>query len=528
MFPLSTAVANTTTTIKISFQTKKSRTPDGFLADNGDVYGDRGNGLTYGWTPCNIGNARDYSLIESDTKLATLNHFGREHIWEIAVPNGKYEVTVSIGNIKYPDEIKGKLVLMAENVVVFENTEVNGIWSHVKPIGQTYVSNTVEVVVNDGRLTLDPKDSANKNIHMNYIEIKPLSVPSPISLNSLVMLNKDKFPALPKASEKLSNTEEPVACSLKLLPEPSMDLYGWASVNAEGMDGTTGGGEDVPQTVTSLEELELLAGDDIPRVIVISGTISSGVNPICIGSNKTILGENKYATIHGGIMIQNSSNVIIRNLNFEGCWPIFGPDDTIAAKGSHHLWFDHLNIWDASDGLMDLTLGSNYMTVSWCKFFYSDPDNPHRLACLDGAGADNVETDPGKNKVTFHHNWFANHVDQRMPRILFGQAHIYNNYYTSSDNTYCIGAGVYASVLLENNYFKNVNNPHQFMYPDRRPANITAKGNIYDNTRGTKDAGANTPNGYDRVDPFTHPPYDYHLDETRDIPYLITRYAGPL
>lgn len=622
--PLTDPVTNPDTTdeVKIDFQTKGSQTAEGYLPDNGDAYGERGNGFTYGWTPGIVGAARDYSLIEPDLKLATLNQFGQGIIWEIAVPNGKYEVTVSIGDIRYPDQIKGKLLLLAEETVIFENKQVDGKWEHVKPIGQTYVSKTVEADVTDGKLTLDPKDSATENIKINYIEIKSLDVPIPIDpvdpvieeprdidrtpvtivvngeeaesdvppvrANGQVMVpvdmiaeefgadvgwNEEKNAVLinsmpSQARLKQQSTQlivngleiesevrpfvldgnwmlpireisEAMALdvswdeatmtlqsSLRPHTEPAMELHGWASVEADGQGGTTGGGDAEPRTVTTLEELEQLAGDDEPRVIVISGTITSGAQPISVGSNKTILGEDQYATIRGGITINDSSNIIIRHLNFQGIWPIFGPADAIAVRNSHHLWFDHLNIWDASDGLLDLTQGTNYVTVSWNKFFYTDPDNPHRMVSLDGGGAEHDATDTGKNKVTYHHNWFANNTDQRMPRVLFGQAHAYNNYYTASNNNYAIGVGVFASMLVENNYFKNVKNPHQFMYPDRRPAYITATGNIYDNTSGLMDTGAVTPEGYDSVAPFTKPPYAYELDDAEDIPFLVTRYAG--
>lgn len=614
---------DTTDEVNIDFQTKGSQTAEGYLPDNGDEYGERGNGFTYGWTPGIVGAARDYSLIEPDLKLATLNQFGQGIIWEIAVPNGKYEVTVSIGDVRYPDQIKGKLLLLAEETVIFENKQVDGKWEHVKPVGQIYVSKTVEAEVTDGKLTLDPKDTATENIKINYIKIKSLDVPIPIDpvdpgseeplpdidrtpltivafgeeaesdvplvradgevmapvnliaeqLGADVVWNEEKnavlINSIPGQARLKQQSTQLIVNGLEINPdvrpfvlddnrmlpireiseamgldvtwdeasltlhislrphtEPSLELYGWASVEAEGQGGTTGGGDAEPQTVTTLEELEQLAGDDVPRVIVVSGTITSGVEPISIGSNKTITGDNEYATIRGGITINDSSNTIIRNLNFQGIWPIFGPADAIAVRNSHHLWFDHLNIWDASDGLLDLTQGTNYVTVSWNKFFYTDPDNPHRLVSLNGGGAEHDATDLGKNKVTYHHNWFANNTDQRMPRVLFGQAHAYNNYYTASNNNYAIGVGVFASMLVENNYFKDVRNPHQFMYPDRRPAYITAVGNIYDNTSGLMDTGDVTPEGYDSVAPFTNPPYAYDLNDAEDIPFLVTRYAG--
>jgi pectate lyase len=74
-----------------------------------------------------------------------------------------------------------------------------------------------------------------------------------------------------------------------------------------------------------------------------------------------------------------------------------------------------------------------------------------------------------------------------MPRIMYGQGHVFNDYYTSGGNDYCVGVGSYGAALLENNYFKNVKDPHCFMYDVY--CWMTAKGNEYDNTTGKKDNG---------------------------------------
>lgn len=304
------------------------------------------------------------------------------------------------------------------------------------------------------------------------------------------------------------------------------ELTGWATMSGEGIAGITGGGNAIPQFVTNFEELKTLAKGNTPRVIVVYGTITCEKAAIDIGSNKTIVGFNKYATIHGGMELKSVCNVIICNLNCHGMWPEAGPVDCIAARDSHHLWFHHLNIWDADDGNMDITMGSDFITVSWCKFWYSDISHRHRLCSLVSSGADHEDTDIGKLKVTYHHNWFADLVDQRMPRILYGKGHVYNNYYTSVNNTYCIGVGCFASVLIESNYFKNVNNPHQFIYTYAFPAYITAKKNVYDNTKGHRDIGLGGEEcGY--VLPFTKPPYEYDLDDTLQIAKIVTEGAGP-
>jgi pectate lyase len=304
----------------------------------------------------------------------------------------------------------------------------------------------------------------------------------------------------------------------------SVGLLGWAAVEGDGLKTTTGGGNATPQRVTTLADFKSLAGDSTARVIEISGTIDTGTSPVDIASNKTVVGVNKSATIKGGINIrEGSSNIIVRNLNIQGKGEGNDPADTVGARGSHHLWFDHLNISDAGDGNLDLTKGSDYLTVSWSRFSYTDPNHTHRLSCLVGAGSTETATDTGKNNVTYHHNWFAELVDQRMPRVLFGKGHVFNNYYTSSGNGYCVGTGSYASVLVESNYFKNVKNPHRFQ--DTNPSYITARDNTYDNTTGSRDTGLGGSGG--SVTPFTDPPYDYAQDATASVPDLITRCAGP-
>ena len=301
-------------------------------------------------------------------------------------------------------------------------------------------------------------------------------------------------------------------------------LTGWASVSGNGVRTTTGGGSAAPQTVSTLAGLRKYAADSQPQVIKVSGMISTGSSPVEVSSNKTIIGTDERATIVGGLNISSGrSNIIIRNLTVKGAGPGKAPADTIAARGSHHIWLDHLDVSNAGDGLVDLTKGSDYLTVSWVKFSYPDRANTHRLAALVGAGGDHDATDKGKNNVTYHHNWFAGNVDQRMPRILFGKGHVYNSYYTSSGNSYGVGVGALASVLIENNYFKDVKSPHTFMY--NRPHYIVAQGNVYDGTSGKKDTGAGGTGG--GVTPFTKPPYTYTLDKAADVPSVVSQCAGP-
>ncbi|MBN1307097.1 MAG: hypothetical protein JXA18_04215 [Chitinispirillaceae bacterium] len=303
----------------------------------------------------------------------------------------------------------------------------------------------------------------------------------------------------------------------------------------------TGGGSAPRQIIRTFSELKKALADNTPRVIVISGTIRTTDGDgygLPVGSNKTIMGINKSATIYGGFAIRNAHDVIIRNLNFNGVYPNPGPGDCIAVQNSHHVWLDHLCIWDADDGNLDITNESSFCTVSWCKFYYTNSENGHRLCCLIGSGGGDHPEDWGNLKVTYHHNWFDRLVTSRMPRLVYGQAHVYNNYYTSEGNDYCIGVGSYGSILIENNYFKKVNNPHQFMYDvycymvARNNVYIDCEGSDVNKKSGSRHSGwENEATGEKHplfeVQPFDKPPYEYTMDGANDVPDLVSKYAGP-
>ncbi len=141
-------------------------------------------------------------------------------------------------------------------------------------------------------------------------------------------------------------------------------------------------------------------------------------------------------------------NVIIRNLNFRG-WP----DDAINVQMfSHHVWIDH-NTWTTgTDGGVDIKRGSSYVTVS-CN--HADGTDKNMLLGHDDG---NAAQDIGRLKVSYHHNWFDD-TNQRNPRVRFGdQVHVYNNYYNDTGN-YGVASTENAGVIVEGNYFVNVDDP---------------------------------------------------------------------
>jgi pectate lyase len=69
--------------------------------------------------------------------------------------------------------------------------------------------------------------------------------------------------------------------------------------------------------------------------------------------------------------------------------------------------------------------------------------------------SDSATADIGKLRVTLHHNMFVN-VIQRMPRVRFGQVHLFNNYYdlaTTDGYGYSWGVGIQSQIYAQNNFF---------------------------------------------------------------------------
>ena len=74
----------------------------------------------------------------------------------------------------------------------------------------------------------------------------------------------------------------------------------------------------------------------------------------------------------------------------------------------------------------------------------------------------------------------------------FGYVHLLNNYYTAAGNNYCIGAGVEARAVVENNAFAGVNDPN-ILYDDEPSAGLTVFGNQYEGTEGLENGDQGQP-----------------------------------
>jgi pectate lyase len=300
-------------------------------------------------------------------------------------------------------------------------------------------------------------------------------------------------------------------------------LVGWATVSGDGVTSTTGGGNAAPVRPTTAAQLLAYASDGTARVIEISGTFA--VPDLDVASNKTIVGIGNNATINGGIRIRGDSstpvsNVIIRNLRINGATTAVD-SDAVQVYFAHHVWIDHCEIWDGLDGNLDMSHAVNWVTVSWTKFRYTAAIPDHRFSSLIGHSDDNASEDNGRLKVTFHHNWWAEQVIERMPRVRFGQVHVFNNYYSSTGNNYCVRAGASAHLLVEGNYFDGVNSPHEFnSSADEMTASITARNNTYNGGGGNRVTGGGGT-------PFTSVPYSATIESAAGIPASVKACAGP-
>ena len=273
--------------------------------------------------------------------------------------------------------------------------------------------------------------------------------------------------------------------------------------------GTTGGGNATPVVVFTASEFRSAVSGSSPAVVIVSGRLNVGT--VSIGSNKTIVGANSTSGLYGGVIRLGGSNYIIQNL-------IIGPNpdnDAMEVTGATKAFIHKCEFFDGGDGNLDIVRGSDYVTVSWCKFYYIDQTN-HKLSVLIGNG-DDVTTDEGKLHVTMHHNWFAEGCRSRMPRVRYGYVHIFNNYYSCTDNNYCIGTGYKSHIRLESSYFDNIKDP----WETDQLNNEAQMG--WDNLIFV---GCSQPTYISNSYPVFDPPYSFEPDPVEDVKNMIRMGAG--
>jgi pectate lyase len=303
-------------------------------------------------------------------------------------------------------------------------------------------------------------------------------------------------------------------------PPPPGRADGFASVNALGQNGTTGGAGGSTVRVSTASAFLAAVAQSGPLVIEVSGMITLPGPMHDVTSNKTIVGLGASSGLTGGglnigLPIDDAitsppanavRNVIVRNLVLTQC-----PDDCVnVMMFTHHVWIDHNDLSRQNDGALDIKRGSDFVTVSWNRFHDSDKN------MLLGHDDSNGPQDIGRLRVSYHHNFFDGST-QRNPRVRFGEpVHVYNNYYLHITG-YGVASQMNAGVLVENNYFDDVEKPTR-VDVGGDPGRIVARGNINVNTedpiveRGSVQEASQF--------------YTYTLDAAANVPAIVSAGAG--
>lgn len=141
--------------VAINFQPASAPIPAGWLADTSALFADRGNGYRYGWTTAFDQTRQRRAATSPSAVHDTLNHMqsgGVSRVWELAVPNGNYEVTILRGDPSYTDQVNHLLV---EGVRMADRDGFDHFDDH-----------TLTVTVTDGLLTVRPDgDAINAKIN---------------------------------------------------------------------------------------------------------------------------------------------------------------------------------------------------------------------------------------------------------------------------------------------------------------------------------------------------------------------------
>ncbi|MBE6350433.1 MAG: hypothetical protein E7062_06780 [Spirochaetaceae bacterium] len=285
------------------------------------------------------------------------------------------------------------------------------------------------------------------------------------------------------------------------------------------------GGEEI--TVTNLNELEAALTKTEPAIVKIENLITTvDANgkaidksaTIAAKSNKTIISETGNGHIKNIEIKLNGENYIVKNMTFSECIAIDyfagSGNDSLKVGGGKYVWIDHCEFFsklepthndgseiteeereilagyaekgevekDYYDGLLDITNGAAFITVSNCYFH----DHQKAILCGSGDGADDAKYDVNI-RVTFYNNYFKD-IGSRIPMIRYGKAHVFNNYYLNEQIPYgdssAINCRSNSELLIEYNKFVNYRRALGYYFDTSYP---TGKANVRGNDYGSAD-----------------------------------------
>ncbi|WP_162564279.1 MULTISPECIES: PA14 domain-containing protein [Microbacterium] len=183
-----------TTDIKVDFTATSAVPAAGYVADWGQAYGARtsagqGTGLTYGWVDEDghalslVTNGRDRNRVGVDERLDSILHMQYADvdggqgtngvktpgIWELAVGDGLYEVTVAVGDQMGATTYDSLHTINVEGAYAIDKFQATA--------SNEFLTYTATVGVWDGRLTLDALGGTNTKIA--YVDVKGIAFDRP-------------------------------------------------------------------------------------------------------------------------------------------------------------------------------------------------------------------------------------------------------------------------------------------------------------------------------------------------------------
>jgi len=133
-----------------------------------------------------------------------------------------------------------------------------------------------------------------------------------------------------------------------------------------------------------------------------------------------------------------------------------------------------------SDGLLDITHGADFVTVS-NSFIHN-----HHKGSLLGHSDSNADEDTGKLHVTFANNYWSD-LGSRAPSVRFGTVHIFNNYYEKLA-VGGVNTRMGAEVLIESTTFADFAGTTKAVYSQDSDTEGTVTLNDVDLTTGENTA----------------------------------------
>ena len=222
--------------------------------------------------------------------------------------------------------------------------------------------------------------------------------------------------------------------------------WGYAGTNVTGGDSAT------PTLVTSQSEFKnaLKSG----KVVIITKDITIDDQVSTDASNLTIMAlpgvrliSNSQTASKSGILYIKGSNVLLRNITFEGpgAYDCDGKD-LLTVNGGKNIWVDHCDFQDGMDGNFDINGKADNITVTWCRFRYlkqpkaggSGGADDHRFSNLVGSSSTDKPAD-GTYNITYGFCWWDEGCKQRMTRCRNCLIHYLNCYWNSSVADYYVG-----------------------------------------------------------------------------------------